>query len=149
MRPLHSIAIIVALGLLLPVARPSSAQTVQVGYHSRIDFTGRSSWAWLPGAPAFDPENQALIRSEVERRMSRLGWTRKEGSADLYLRSDVVGTVSQMVAALRVDLIAPDGETLVWRGLATGVVSPDRKRNRKTIKAAIAEMFKQFPRRPK
>ncbi len=127
------------------IAASAFAYNVQAGYYARIDFTGLKTYAWLPGLAAPDPQTQQLVLEQVEQRMRKKGWTRVEGPADLYLRSDVIDTMSTVVGALRLDLIDRTGETLVWRGLVSGVRSTDRKLNHKRIKSAIKDMFRDFP----
>ena len=47
--------------------------------------------------------------------------------------------------SLVVDIYKASQNQLVWRGVATGTISEDRKKNEKKIKKAIKKLFESYP----
>lgn len=67
------------------------------------------------------------------------GWGPRSGSATTMVDTVVEGT-------LIVDLFNRQTKKLVWRGIATGTVSDDPRKNANTVQKAVEKMFKsKFP----
>lgn len=122
-----------------------AGQVVDVDYYGHADWAAYHTWAWQEGVPARDPEGERVIREAIEKVLAKKGWKQVEEGSDILVKSEVLRTYSQMIAALRIDVIdVPSGE-LAWRALATGVRTPERKKNLKQLRKVLKNVLKQFP----
>jgi len=120
-------------------------QIIDVDYFGHADWAAYDTWAWQEGAPARDPEGERMIRDSIEKALAKKGWKKVEEESDILVKSDVLRTYSQMIGALRIDVVDVRSGELAWRALATGVRTPDRKKNLKQLGKVLKSVLKQFP----
>jgi len=170
MRAVARAAVTVAALVLL--ALPAGAE-VKVEYDDGADFSGYATYAWRPGTDAPRPQAQAWIVAAVERQLAALGLKKATGeTADLYVVTHAVAQLNPVTSAnyiasvtyniaflssdvvlatkgtLAVDLLDGKTNTLVWRGVASEVMTePKPDKVHRKIDKLTAKMFKSFPKR--
>jgi len=156
--------------LLAPVlwiwSSPTVAQTVRVKWERATDFSEYQTYHWIEGTHAKDDRNHRIIVDAVDAQMSINGIFTDELEPELYAvyhasaessfgieggyKTDwtdagAIEIKSHIAGTLVVDLVDAARNQVVWRGIATGSVAPDPKKNRRTVQEAMKKMFASFP----
>ena len=162
--------------LLLIAASACSTLKTAADYDPSTDFSRYKTWGWHEGSlrdPIWSKRFQAALQSELGKR----GLTRNEQNPDLWVTVHVrlsketqvtayggygygyrwrggvsTARVEQIpVGSLIVDLADANQKELVWRGMASDTLNPEKspEEKDKALREALAKMFENFPPRPR
>ena len=145
---------------------------VNVDYDKTIDFTRYKTFGWLDGTPASNPFAEERIRQAVEAQLAAKGLTKAAGPADIYVASHATtgnqthitvdnyrtgpyrwgggvttgGDVMNVpLGTLTIDLVDGKSKDLVWRAMATEILSNKPETNQKKIDKVTKKIFKKYP----
>lgn len=164
--------------LLLLLAGASIVLGVKLttDYNHRIDFSQYKTYSWLKVKA--DPLWTDRIREAVDSQLAAKGWSLVPDGGDASLAAfgstheeprietfyhdfggwhwrgfgDGIATTTvdyTPIGTLVVDIFDTPTKKLVWRGVATDVLSDKPEKNEKKLTKAVEEMFKHFPPPPK
>lgn len=158
--------------MLLLAATTASAGKVEVGFDENVDFGAFRTYGWTKSTPANSRQAQEWIVHSIERELEAGGLTKLEdGEPDLLVASHVVASIGATAGAayiglptwgggviisdpsaytqgtLIVDLIEPDSEEAVWRGMATQAfeANPNMGKAKKKVEKLITKLFSGYP----
>jgi len=163
--------VILGICLFVLLSPTTTAAKIEVAHDPSIDFSRYSTYAWIEGSPAAKPEVEIWIVGAIEEELEAKGWRRVEdpGSADVHVKSLVMTLVNMHIfsnyiasatggwgfwqantraygdGAVIVDIIDPDTDELVWRGIATGAVTGSWQKIEKKAPKIMSKMFNDFP----
>lgn len=147
------------------------AQTVNVDFDHRADFSRCTSYAWIMGQPARNAWVDKLIVSDIDETLAARGWRKVDSDATclvMYQASvtekkpaQVMGGtfgVSWGISAaspvrvtrvlegmLIVDIGYADNQQIIWRGVATDTVGDSDDKNKNKLVSIVQTMFEGFP----
>ena len=165
------------LAAIVLVAAPMAAraQSVKVAYDHTADFTKFTTYSWIKGKPAGNPQVHKLIVDEIDRRLQSKGLKKVEDKADLnvayytsldnnintgaveYMKNtdwrkwgehdQVYGPkmVAMPIARLVLDLVDASANKLVWRGRARDAYTANQAHGKKRVNKALAKMLAKLP----
>lgn len=161
------------MSLLLLGASIALAVKVSTDYNKAIDFTHYRTYSWMQVKA--DPLWTDRIREAVDSQLTAKGWSRVPDGGDAsvaafgatreqprietfyndfgggwYWRGfgDGMATTTvdyTQVGSLVVDIFDTPTKKLIWRGVATDVLSSKPDKNEKKLEKAVQEMFEHFP----
>lgn len=118
---------------------------IETQFYGYADWDQYSTYQWVTGRPAPDPGAERQLRSAIDDRLARKGWRITLGDADLQVRTEVLRYTQIGIGILRMDVVdAPTGR-LAWRGLASDIISGDRKKLPKLVAKIVKQLLKDFP----
>ncbi len=162
--------------LLIAAAVACSTLKTSADYDPSTDFSRYKTWAWHESSIK-DPIWSKRIQAALESELSKRGLTRNEENPDLWAAVHVrlsketqvtttggygygyrwrggvsTARVEQIpVGSLIVDLADAKQKELVWRGMATDTLNPEKspEEKEKALREAFAKMFENYPPRHK
>lgn len=162
--------------LFIAAAVACSTLRTTADYDRSTDFSRYKTWAWHDAGSIKDPIWSKRIQGALESELSTKGLTRNEANPDLWVavqarlaqqtqitaygggygyrwRGGVTtAKVEQVpVGSLIVDLADARQKELVWRGVATDTLNPEKspEAKEKALREALAKMFENYPPRPR
>ena len=165
--------------LILLVAAAAACTTLKTtsDYDPSTDFSRYRTWGWHEGSSIKDSIWSKRIQAALESELSKRGLTRDEANPDLRVAVHVrlsketqvtttggygygyrwrggvsTAKVEQIpVGSLIVDLADAKQKELVWRGMATDTLNPEKspEEKEKALREALAKMFENYPPRHK
>jgi len=161
--------------LLLVLAGVSIALAVKVttDYNHRVDFSRYRTYSWLKVEA--DPLWTDRIKDAVDSQLVAKGWSRVADGGDASLAAfgsshkqprietfyntfgggwfwrgfgDGIATTTvdfTPVGTLVVDIFDTPTKKLIWRGVASDVLSDKPEKNEKKLEKATADLFAHFP----
>jgi hypothetical protein len=141
--------IIVAIPLAIFIAGGCAA-TINHTYNPSTNFGQLKSYTWAPGSPIYSPNNlvETKVQFLADPLLEKKGFTRATSNPDLVisvkLENYPLGTTGPY--ELRwLDLLVyrSDGQTLIWRGSASGPISADAGSS--DLNNAIQGILAPFP----
>jgi hypothetical protein len=154
------------------IAVHAAVAQVSVQVDETVDFERFETYTIRDGKPALRIEVQKTIEGYVVHELERRGLHAEPVSPDLVVKTYAlvdkltleqladpttwqfyVGTADVDAYAvgagtLVVDVLNPDGEALVWRGLVAAPVSGPVSKIERKLGSEVAKMFKRFPIEP-
>ena len=162
--------------LFIAAAVACSTLKTSADYDPSTDFSGYKTWAWHEGSIK-DAIWSKRIQAALESELSKRGLTRNEANPDLWVAVHVrlsketqvtttggygygyrwrggvsTAKVEQIpVGALIVDMVDANQKELVWRGMASDTLNPEKspEEKDKALREALAKMFENYPPRHK
>jgi hypothetical protein len=152
------------------------AAKVTTDYDHRADFTRLKTYSWMR-AEAGNPLWPDRIKRAVDTELSKKGWTEVPNNGDASLAA--FGSTStqkrlqtfynnfgpgwgwrgfgesttyvdeQPVGTLVVDIFDSHNKHLIWRGIVSDAISDKPEQNEKKLDKAVAQVFKDFPPKPR
>jgi hypothetical protein len=151
---------------------------VTVDYNHAVDFSKYKTYSWM-NVKAGDPLWPDRIKAAVDRQLASKGWSPTPSGGDAALAAfgstkevptmqtfydsfgggwfwrgfgDGIATTTistTPVGTLVVDIFDAPSKKLIWRGVSTETLTDKPEKNEKKLEKAVAEMFKNFPPKPK
>jgi hypothetical protein len=167
----HSVRFLISL---LTVALMVLAAKVTTDYNHSADFSRYHTYSWLD-VKAGDPLWPDRITSAVDSQLAAKGWSKVPSGGDASVAAfgstrvqpqletfytgfgggwfwrglgdgmAVTNVENITVGTLVVDLFDSPTKKLIWRGVATDVLSDKPDKNEKKLEKAVEDMFKHFP----
>jgi hypothetical protein len=135
---------------LATLAASGCAKAINHAHDPTTSFGPLKSYAWAPGSPAYSPNSlvEANVQSIADPVLEKKGFKRVGGNPDLViavkLENYPAGTSgSYELRALDLNVYRPDGQTLIWRGTASGSISTDAAS--KDLMNAVQGILAAFP----
>jgi hypothetical protein len=163
--------------LLIAAAVACSTLKTSADFDPSTDFSRYKTWAWHEDDAMKNSIWSKRIQSALESELSKKGLTRNEGNPDLWVAVHVrlsketqvtttggygygyrwrggvsTARVEQIpVGSLIVDLADANQKELVWRGMASDTLNPEKspEEKEKALREALAKMFENYPPRSK
>jgi hypothetical protein len=166
-------------GVLLLVACALAVfATVKVDYSHSADFSHYKTYSWI-SVSVQDPLWEDRIMRAVDSQLTAKGWTKVDSDGDASVAAygstktqktlqtwydgfgggwiwrgfgDGIATTTveeTPVGTLMVDIFDTPTHKLIWRGIASDTLTGKPEKDEKKMDKAVAEMFKNFPPKPK
>jgi hypothetical protein len=114
------------------------------------EFRPLRSYAWTPGSPIYSQNNliEANVQFLADPLLEKKGFKKTTATPDLLisvrLENYPVGTSeSYELRMLGLNVYGADGQTLIWRGTASGSISTDAASS--DLKNAVQGILAAFP----
>lgn len=163
-----------APGVLVATAAIAFAPDISVDYDHNVDFARLHTYSWI-GVRAGTSIWQDRITRAVDADLAGKGWQRVESGADVSIaalghvtESDTLETfyngfpgwgwhgwanigtatttvVPNRVGNLTLDMFQGGSKQLIWRGMASEVISSKPDKNDKKLNEAVEKLLKHFP----
>jgi len=148
----------------------AEAQTVRVKWEKGTDFSKFQTYTWLESPTEVAEQTRRFIHDDIDAHLSINSIFRDDYEPDLEIifygsseesfditggyRSDwtdpqAVTIENHIAGTLVVDIIDRSRQQVVWRGIATATIKRDPKKNLKTVRKALEQMFVSFPPAPR
>jgi hypothetical protein len=135
---------------LASVIAGGCATTINHTYDPSTSFGPLRSYAWTPGSPLYSQNNliEANVQFLADPLLEQKGFKRTTATPDLLisvrLENYPVGTSeSYELRMLGLNVYRADGQTLIWRGTASGSISTDAASS--DLKNAVQGILAAFP----
>jgi hypothetical protein len=126
------------------------AATINHAYDPSASFGPLRRYAWGPGSPSYSPNSlvESNVQALADSLLEKKGFQRVAGPADIVMSVKLdnypVGTTgSYELRFLDVNVYRADGQTLIWRGTASGSISTDAAS--KDLRNAVQGILAGFP----
>jgi hypothetical protein len=126
------------------------AATINHAYSPSANFGPLRRYAWAPGSPIYSPNSlvEANVQSLADSLLDKKGFTRVAGNPDLVISIRLdnypIGTAgSYELRFLDLNVYRADGQTLMFRGTASGSISTDAASS--DLKKAVQGILAAFP----
>jgi len=126
------------------------ATTINHTYDPSTNFGPLRSYAWRPGSPIYSQNSliEANVQFLADPLLEKKGLKRTTGTPDLVisvrLENYPVGTSeSYELRILGLNVYRADGQTLIWRGTASGSISTDAASS--DLRNAVQGILAAFP----
>jgi Domain of unknown function (DUF4136) len=146
-----------ATGLVVAVAVPLAiviaggcATTINHTYDPSTNFGPLRSYVWAPGSPTYSQNSliEANVQFLADPLLEKKGFKRTTATPDLVisvrLENYPVGTSeSYELQMVGLNVYRADGQTLIWRGTASGSISTDAASS--DLRNAVQGILAAFP----
>ena len=139
-----------AVPAAIVLAGGCAAKAINHAYDPSANFGTVRRYAWAPGSPSYSPNSlvKATVQSIADPLLEKKGLQRVMSSPDavIAIRLDnyPVGTSgSYEVRFLDLSVYRADGQTLMWRGTASGAISTDAASS--DLRTAVEGILAAFP----
>jgi hypothetical protein len=119
-------------------------------YDPSTNFGPLKSYAWAPGSPPYSPNSlvEANVQSLADPLLEKKGFKRVAGSPDLVISVKLENypaatSGSYEVRTLDLNVYRADGQTLIWRGTASGSINTDAASG--DLRNAVQGILATFP----
>ena len=148
-RSATSVLVAVAVPLAMVVA-VGCAKSINYAYDPSANFGQLRRYAWGPGSPPYSPNSlvEANVQAIANPLLEKKGFVKVTATPDLVIgiRLDnyPIGTpASYEVRFLDLSVYRADGNTLMWRGTASGSISTDAASN--DLRNVVQGILAAFP----
>jgi hypothetical protein len=135
---------------LVLVVLAGCAKTINHAYDPSANFGPLRRYAWGPGSPRYSPNSlvEANVQAIAEPLLEKKGFEKVTGTPDLVIAIKLdnypLGTSgSYEVSFLDLSVYRADGQTLMWRGTASGSISTDAASG--DLRNAVQGILATFP----
>src|SRR5262245_473415 len=140
----------VAVPLAILIAGGCATTTINRAYDPAANFGSLRRYAWGPGSPSYSPNSlvEANVQAVADPLLEKKGFQRVTSSPDVVIAIRLdnypVGTSgSYEVRFLDVSVYRADGQTLMWRGTASGAIRTDAATS--DLRNAVQCVLAAFP----
>jgi hypothetical protein len=121
--------------------------TVNHTYDPSTNFGPLRSYTWAPGSPIYSVNNlvEAKVRFLADPLLEKKGFTRATANPDLVISVNYSPGIngSYELSWLDLRVYRSDGQTLIWRGSASGSISTDARSS--DLSNAVQGILAAFP----
>ena len=146
-----------AVRILVAIAAPLAilvgggcGTTINHTYDPSTNFGPLKSYTWAPGSPVYSQNRlvEANVQSVADPILEKKGFTKATANPDLVIsvKLDNYPYGSTEVYELRIldlNVYRADGQTLIWRGTASGSISTDAASG--DLNSAVQGILAAFP----
>jgi hypothetical protein len=141
------VAIVAPLAI---VAAGGCGTTINHSYDPATNFGPLKSYAWAPRSPIYSQSNlvEANVQSVADPILEKKGFTKATANPDLVIAVKLdnypYGSAeSYELRTLDLNVYRADGQTLIWRGTASGSISTDAASG--DLNSAVQSILAAFP----
>ena len=146
-----------AVRILVAIAAPLAiliaggcGTTINHTYDPATNFGSLKSYAWAPRSPIYSQNNlvEANVQSIADPILEKKGFTKATANPDLVISVKLDNypygsTEGYELRTLDLNVYRADGQTLIWRGTASGSISTDAASG--DLNSAVQGILAAFP----
>jgi hypothetical protein len=146
-----AVRILVALAAPLAILGAGGCgTTINHSYEPSTNFGPLKSYAWAPGSPTYSQNSlvEANVRSVADPILEKKGFKRTTANPDLVIQVKLENypygsAEGYELRMLDLNMYRADGQTLIWRGTASGSISTDSASD--DLNSAVQGILAAFP----
>ncbi|HEX7216029.1 MAG TPA: DUF4136 domain-containing protein [Methylomirabilota bacterium] len=144
------ILVAIAAPLAILIAGGCGGTTINHTHDPATNFGPLKSYAWAPGSPAYSQNSliEANVRFLADPILEKKGFSRAAATPDLVISVRLdnypYGSAdSYELRWLSLNVYRADGQTLIWRGTASGSINTDAASG--DLNKAVQDILAGFP----
>ncbi len=116
---------------------------ITTDYDQNVNFAGYKTYSWAT-INTSNPLWGQRVKDAVNDELAAKGWSQAPSGGGVVLTATATVDANK-VGTLIVDMFDAGTKNRIWRGVASGTLSNNSKKNIQNFHKGVERMFKQFP----